>query len=143
MIFAETHFVPSCVIDQVHPCMVTSKTVLIVEDNELNMKIFNDLLQAYGFHTIQSRDGTNFLEMVRTHRPDLVLMDIQLPEISGIELTRSIKADEDLRNIPVIAVTAFALNGDEERIKSEGCDGYIAKPISVPDFLATINSFLA
>ncbi|HEB79126.1 MAG TPA: response regulator [Rhodospirillales bacterium] len=120
-----------------------SKTILIVEDNELNMKLFNDLLQAHGFNTVQTKDGREALELAKKHHPDLILMDIQLPEISGLEVTKMIKADDNLKGIPVIAVTAFAMKGDEEKIREGGCEGYIAKPISVPIFLETVNKFLA
>ena len=118
------------------------KTILIVEDNELNMKLFNDLLQAHGYNTLQAKDGRVVIEMTRKNRPDLILMDIQLPEISGLEITKMLKADDDLRDIPVIAVTAFAMKGDEQKIRSGGCDGYIAKPISVASFLQTVSRFL-
>lgn len=118
------------------------KTVLIVEDNDLNMKLFNDLLQANGYNTLQTREGREALELAARHRPDLILMDIQLPEISGLEITRMLKEDADLRHIPVVAVTAFAMKGDEEKIREGGCEGYIAKPISVTGFLQTVNSFL-
>ena len=119
-----------------------SKTVLIVEDNELNMKLFNDLLQANGYDTVQTMDGREALELVKKHVPDLILMDIQIPEISGLEVTKIIKADDELKDIPVIAVTAFAMKGDEEKIREGGCEGYIAKPISVPVFLETIAKFI-
>jgi len=118
------------------------KTILIVEDNELNMKLFNDLLQAHGYNTLQAKDGRVVIEMTRKNRPDLILMDIQLPEISGLEITKMLKADDDLRDIPVVAVTAFAMKGDEQKIRSGGCDGYIAKPISVASFLQTVSRFL-
>jgi two-component system cell cycle response regulator DivK len=119
-----------------------SKSVLIVEDNELNMKLFHDLLEANGYRTIQTRSGSEALKLAREHRPDLVLMDIQLPEVSGLEVTKWIKDDEDLRHIPVVAVTAFAMKGDEERIRAGGCEAYISKPISVAKFLETVRSFL-
>lgn len=119
-----------------------SKTVLIVEDNELNMKLFHDLLDAHGYRTVQTRNGMKALELAREHRPDLILMDIQLPEVSGLEVTKWLKEDEELRAIPVIAITAFAMKGDEERIRSGGCEAYISKPISVADFLDTVNRFL-
>ena len=118
------------------------KTVLIVEDNELNMKLFNDLLQAHGYNTLLAKDGRVVLEMARKNRPDLILMDIQLPEISGLEITKMLKADDDLCAIPVVAVTAFAMKGDEQKIRNGGCDGYIAKPISVASFLQTVSKFL-
>ncbi|SUB00712.1 Polar-differentiation response regulator divK [Pannonibacter phragmitetus] len=119
-----------------------SKTVLIVEDNELNMKLFHDLLEAHGYGTLQTRTGIEALELARKYRPDLILMDIQLPEVSGLEVTKWIKEDDDLCTIPVIAVTAFAMKGDEERIRQGGCEAYISKPISVSKFLETVRSYL-
>ena len=118
------------------------KRVLIVEDNDLNMKLFNDLLEAHGYFTLQTKDGVEALRMARQHRPDLILMDIQLPEVSGLEVTKWLKEDDDLRTIPVIAVTAFAMKGDEEKIRNGGCEAYIAKPISVAGFMRTIERFL-
>jgi len=118
------------------------KTVLIVEDNELNMKLFNDLLDAHGYATLQTKDGMEALELARHHRPDLILMDIQLPEVSGLEVTKWLKEDDELAKIPVIAVTAFAMKGDEEKIREGGCEAYISKPISVSSFLDTVKSFL-
>ena len=93
------------------------KTVLVVEDNELNMKLFNDLLEAHGYAVIQTRDGLSALDLARKHMPDLLLLDIQLPEVSGIEVTKWLKEDDVLRAIPVIAVTAFAMKGDEQKIR--------------------------
>lgn len=118
------------------------KTILIVEDNELNMKLFNDLLEAHGYHILQTRDGMEALKLARKHRPDLILMDIQLPEVSGLEVTKWIKEDDELRSIPVIAVTAFAMKGDEEKIREGGCEAYVAKPISVTHFLQVVERFL-
>ncbi|MFM2045089.1 MAG: cell division response regulator protein DivK [Pseudomonadota bacterium] len=118
------------------------KLVLIVEDNELNMKLFHDLLEAHGYATLQTKDGMEALRLARQHRPDLILMDIQLPEVSGLEVTKWIKEDDDLRSIPVVAVTAFAMKGDEEKIREGGCEDYIAKPISVAKFLQTVQRFL-
>ena len=120
----------------------TGKTVLIVEDNELNMKLFNDLLEAHGYGTLQTRDGLDALRLAREHRPDLILMDIQLPEVSGLEVTKWIKEDDGLRDIPVVAITAFAMKGDEEKIRNGGCEAYLAKPISVSTFLETVERFL-
>ncbi len=120
----------------------TEKTVLIVEDNELNMKLFNDLLDAHGYRTLQTRDGMEALDMARTHKPDLILMDIQLPEVSGLEVTKWLKADDELQSIPVVAVTAFAMKGDEEKIREGGCEAYISKPISVATFLDTVRKFI-
>ena len=120
----------------------SSKTVLVVEDNELNMKLFHDLLEAHGYNILQTKDGMDALRIAREHKPDLILMDIQLPEVSGLEVTKWIKEDEDLKSIPVIAVTAFAMKGDEEKIRDGGCEAYIAKPISVTNFLETVQRFL-
>ena len=117
------------------------KKVLIVEDNDLNLALMNDLLVAHGYSTLQTRDGIEALKLTRQHRPDLILMDIQLPEISGLELTKWLKEDAELQAIPIIAVTAFAMRGDEEKIRSSGCDAYIAKPISVASFLRTVERF--
>lgn len=119
-----------------------SKTVMIVEDNELNMKLFHDLLESKGYDIIQTRNGMEALDLARAHHPDLILMDIQLPEVSGLTVTKWIKEDDELRAIPIIAVTAFAMKGDEERILEGGCEGYISKPISVPHFLETIASYI-
>ncbi len=119
-----------------------SKTVMIVEDNDLNMKLFDDLLTAHGYKTVKTQDGRNALELAKKHMPDLIVMDIQLPEISGIEVTKQIKANDSLKHIPVIAVTAFAMKGDEDKIRKSGCEDYIAKPISVPDFIKTIKKYL-
>jgi two-component system cell cycle response regulator DivK len=119
-----------------------SKRILIVEDNDLNMKLLHDLLEAKGYATLQTKDGREALKLARQHRPDLILMDIQLPEVSGLEVTRWIKADDDLTTIPIIAVTAFAMKGDEEKIREGGCEAYIAKPISVTNFLQTVRRFL-
>jgi two-component system, cell cycle response regulator DivK len=121
---------------------LAQKTILIVEDNELNMKLFNDLLVAHGYRTVQTRNGFEALELAREHRPDLILMDIQLPEVSGLEVTRWLKDDDALCRIPIIAVTAFAMKGDEERIRSGGCEAYISKPISVNSFLDTVRKFV-
>lgn len=118
------------------------KTVLIVEDNELNMKLFRDLLEAHGYRTLQTRNGIEALSLAREHQPDLILMDIQLPEVSGLDVTKWLKEDEALRHIPVIAVTAFAMKGDEERIREGGCEAYISKPITVSMFLETVRQFI-
>lgn len=120
----------------------TAKTVLIVEDNDLNMKLFHDLLEAHGYNILETRDGMDALKIAREQHPDLILMDIQLPEVSGLEVTKWIKEDDNLKSIPVIAVTAFAMKGDEEKIREGGCEAYIAKPISVSHFLETVRKFL-
>lgn len=118
------------------------KTVLIVEDNELNMKLFHDLLEAHGIRTIETRDGREVLDIARRHHPDLILMDIQLPEVSGLDVTKWLKEDAELKHIPVVAVTAFAMKGDEQKIREGGCEDYISKPISVARFLEVINNYL-
>ncbi len=118
------------------------KKVLVVEDNDLNMKLFCDLLEANDYETIQTKDGMAALELARKHSPDLILMDIQLPEVSGLEVTKWMKEDDDLRHIPIIAVTAFAMKGDEEKIREGGCEAYIAKPISVSHFLETVKEYI-
>lgn len=119
-----------------------AKKVLIVEDNELNMKLFNDLLEAFGYATVKTYDGRNALDIAREHKPDLIIMDIQLPEISGLEVTRQLKADAALAHIPVIAVTAFAMRGDEQRIREGGCEAYLSKPISIASFRETVRKFI-
>ena len=119
-----------------------AKTVLIVEDNELNMKLFHDLLDAHGYSILQTKDGMEALDIAREHHPDLILMDIQLPEVSGLEVTKWLKDDPELKAIPVIAVTAFAMKGDEERIREGGCEAYLSKPISVAKFIETVRHFL-
>ena len=119
-----------------------AKTVLIVEDNELNMKLFRDLLEAHGYQTSGTSNGFEALDLVRKLRPDLILMDIQLPQVSGLEVTRWIKDDPALRAIPVVAVTAFAMKGDEERIREGGCEAYLSKPISVGKFIETVRRFI-
>lgn len=119
-----------------------AKTILIVEDNKLNMKLFNDLLENNGYNVIQTSNGFQALQLAKEHQPDLILMDIQLPEVSGLEVTKWIKQDDTISSIPVIAVTAFAMKGDEERIRQGGCEAYISKPISVKTFIQTIKHYI-
>jgi two-component system cell cycle response regulator DivK len=118
-----------------------ARKILIVEDDELNMKLFNDILEAHGYITLQTKDGLDTLQIARLHRPDLILMDIQLPVVSGLEITKRLKAEEDLRGIPVVAVTAFAMKGDEEKTRQAGCDDYLTKPISIVGFLQVIEQY--
>ncbi|MGB9153444.1 MAG: response regulator [Alphaproteobacteria bacterium] len=115
---------------------------MIVEDNDLNLKLFRDLLEAHGYATIHTRDGFQVLDLARTNKPDLILMDIQLPEVSGIEITSWLKADAELSVIPIIAVTAFAMRGDEEKIRAGGCDDYLSKPIAVHQFISTVKKYV-
>jgi two-component system, cell cycle response regulator DivK len=119
-----------------------AKTVLVVEDNELNMKLFHDLLEAHGIGTVETRNGKEVLDLARKSKPDLILMDIQLPEVSGLDVTRWLKSDNELKHIPVIAVTAFAMKGDEQKIREGGCEDYISKPISVTHFMDVIRKYL-
>ena len=119
-----------------------AKKVLIVEDNELNMKLFKDLLEVHNIDTVETRNGNNALDLARSEKPDLILMDIQLPEISGLDITKMLKEDDELKDIPVIAVTAFAMKGDEEKIREGGCEDYISKPISVTNFFEVIQKHL-
>jgi two-component system cell cycle response regulator DivK len=118
------------------------KTVLIVEDNELNMKLFNDLLEAHGYATVQTKSGVEAVGLARQHKPDLILMDIQLPEVSGLQVTQWLKDDPALAHIPVVAITAFAMKGDEEKIRQGGCEAYLSKPISVVKFLETVRNYI-
>ncbi len=118
------------------------KTILIVEDTELDMRLFKDLLEANGYDTAQSVDGADIIRLAKEHKPDLIIMDIQLPKVSGLELTKLLRADKETVEIPIIAVTAFAMIGDEQRILSAGCDGYITKPFSVPMLLEAIEKLI-
>jgi two-component system cell cycle response regulator DivK len=118
------------------------KLVLIVEDNDLNMKLFRDLIEAQGYGTIHTRDGMDVVELARAKKPDLIIMDIQLPEISGLDVTKWLKEDPELKSIPVIAVTAFAMKGDEEKIRAGGCEDYLSKPIAISQFLGMLRKHL-
>jgi two-component system, cell cycle response regulator DivK len=122
-----------------HPA---AKRILIVEDNELNMKLLNDVLEAHGYEVMSTSRGAVAIEWARQHRPNLILMDLQLPDVSGLDATRQLKADEETRHIPVIAVTAFAMAGDEKKALDHGCDAYVAKPIVLRDFLNLIATFI-
>ena len=115
------------------------KTVLVVEDNDLNSRLLNDLLQYQGYTVVTTRFGEAALELARRYKPDAILMDIQLPDISGMEATRRIKADQETRTIPIIAVTAFAMPGDEANILASGCDAYVSKPFNVREFLKLVD----
>ena len=119
-----------------------TRKVLVIEDAVDNRQIIRDLLTHAGFDTIEAADGAAGLEMASMHRPDLILMDIQLPVMDGYETTRRIKADPALRHIPVIAVTSYALSGDDAKTRAAGCDGYVAKPFSPRQLLAAIHRFL-
>ena len=116
--------------------------ILVVEDNELNLKLFCDLLRAHGYAAEPVRDGREAIERARAFVPDLVVMDIQMPHISGLELIEQMKADDGLKQIPIMAVTAYAAKGDEERIRDAGAEGYVSKPISVMKFVAAVAALL-
>ena len=116
-----------------------AKRVLVVEDNELNLKLFCDLLRAHGHVTEPVRDGREVVQRARDFSPDLVIMDIQLPHISGLELIEALKKDEALSPVPIMAVTAYAGKGDEDRIRAAGAEAYVSKPISVMKFIETVE----
>lgn len=116
--------------------------ILIVEDNEMNMRLFSDLLKSKGYDVLQCLDGKKALGIVKDQHPDLVLMDIQMPGISGLEVTALIRKTPEVADTKIVAVTAFAMKGDEQKIIDGGCNGYLAKPIAVADFLQTVDNFL-
>ncbi len=118
------------------------KKILVVEDNELNLKLFQDLLEAHNWQVISTKDGREGFALANTEKPDLILMDIQLRGISGLDIIRKIKSEKTTRSIPVIAVTAYAMKDDEEKILQSGCEAYIAKPISIGHFIEVVNRFL-
>ena len=119
-----------------------TKTILIVEDDLLSMKLATDLLHAHGYNTLHSVDGKDTIQIAREHHPDLIIMDIQLPEVSGVDHVKALKADDALKDIPVLAVTAFAMKSDEEKILAAGCNGYISKPFNIPLFLETVAKLI-
>ena len=118
------------------------KRILIVEDNEIDVRLLKDILEMRGYDTLQTGDGLEAINLAFANLPDLILMDIQLPEISGLEVTRRLRGDERSRRIPIIAVTAFAMAWHEREALDSGCDAYISKPISILGFLNTAESFL-
>ncbi len=120
-----------------------TKRILVVEDHEDNRRILRDLLTNSGYEMVEAVTGTEGVAMAQIHQPDLILMDIQLPEIDGYEATRRIKANPALRPIPIIAVTSFALSGDEEKARAAGCIAYVTKPFSPRQLLAKIRQHLA
>ncbi len=120
-----------------------TKTILIVEDDPKNLELFRDLLQVSGYKTVEATDGKQGIELARAKKPDLILMDIQLPRMDGLEATRILKADATTSNVPVIALTAYAMKGDKERILEAGCDGYLAKPINTDEFLRDMAKYLS
>ena len=119
-----------------------AQKILVVEDNELNLKLFCDLLRAHGYEAEPVRDGREAVDRAHAFVPDLVVMDIQMPHVSGLELIEQMKADEDLKMTPIMAVTAYAAKGDEERIRDAGAEGYVSKPISVLRFVEAVQNLL-
>ena len=119
------------------------KTILIVEDEPKNLKLIRDLLQAATYLTLEATDGAQGIELAKAHKPDLILMDILMPVIDGFEATKILKADAETRNIPIIALTSYAMKGDEEKVREIGCDGYITKPIDTRGFLKRIAEYLS
>jgi two-component system cell cycle response regulator DivK len=119
-----------------------TKLILIVEDNALNLKLLRDVLEVHGYGTIATGYGRAALPLAREHQPELILMDLQLPDISGLDAVAELKADKQTRRIPVVAVTAFALIGDEQKALAGGCDGYVSKPIAIRDFLSLVERFI-
>jgi two-component system cell cycle response regulator DivK len=116
--------------------------ILVVEDNELNLKLFCDLLRAHGYAAEPVRDGREAVARARDFQPDLIVMDIQMPHISGLELIEQMKGDTELRRVPIMAVTAYAAKGDEERIRDAGAEGYVSKPISLMKFIGSVQALL-
>ena len=119
-----------------------AKIILVVEDNELNLQLFSDLLEAHDYKILKTRNGMEALKIAKNYNPDLILMDMQQPTVSGLEVTKLMKENENLKYIPVIALTAFAMKGDEEKIREGGFETYITKPISISSFLETVKKYL-
>jgi two-component system cell cycle response regulator DivK len=115
--------------------------VLVVEDNERNMKLFRDVLQASGYRTLEATTGGDAVALAAEHSPDLVLMDIQLPDIDGVEALGRLRADERVSSVPVLALTAQAMEGDRERFLAAGFDGYMSKPVDIGEFIATVKRY--
>jgi two-component system, cell cycle response regulator DivK len=120
---------------------MTSPRILVVEDNERNMKLFCELLQASGYHTLEATTGESAVELALEHGPDLVLMDIQLPDIDGVEALGRLRADERSATLPVLALTAQAMEGDRERFLAAGFDGYLSKPVDIAEFVTTVKRY--
>jgi len=118
------------------------RCVLIVEDDPLNMKLFSAMVASQGYDVLQALDGRSALGLARQHHPGLIIMDLQLPDMSGLDVTRALKADAATRDIAIVATTAHALGGDEGNIQASGCDGYMAKPIAVSDLLELIEELI-
>jgi len=119
------------------------KRILIVEDNDLSLVLLNDLLEVHGYEILKTGQGLDAIKLAQDNKPDLILMDIQLPDLSGLDVTRLLKQDDQTKCIPVIAVTAFAMLGDKAKALESGCDAYIAKPVILHDLLRMVDSFLS
>ena len=120
---------------------MTGQQILVVEDNERNMRLFCDVLQASGYRTLEATTGESAVELALEHGPDLVLMDIQLPDIDGVEALARLRADEHSASLPVLALTAQAMEGDRERFLAAGFDGYLSKPVDIAEFVATVKRY--
>ncbi len=120
-----------------------TKLILIVEDEPRNLTLLRDLLQVSGYKTIEATDGKQGVELAKSKKPDLILMDVQMPKMDGLEATRILKADATTSNIPVLALTSYAMKGDKERILEAGCDGYLAKPIDIKELLKIVAEYLS
>lgn len=118
------------------------KVILIVEDDPKNLKLIRDLLQVSGYSIREATDGRQGIKLARDERPDLILMDIQLPIVNGLEATKILKADATTADIPIVALTAYAMTGDEEKILNVGCEGYLTKPINIREFLKKVKEYL-
>jgi len=121
---------------------MAKKTVLVIEDNEMNMKLVRSLLQIGKYSILEAIDAESGIQLAREHHPDLILMDIQLPGLDGLSATRKIKNDQAVKDICVVALTSYAMQGDEEKTRNAGCAGYIAKPIDTRSFLETVGQFV-
>ena len=120
-----------------------AKVILIVEDEQKNLKLIRDLLQKFGYTTIEATDGKQGVELAKTRRPDLILMDVQMPVMDGLEATRILKADATTKNIPIVVLTSYAMKGDKERILEAGCNEYLSKPIDIRELLKTVSKYLS
>ncbi len=119
-----------------------TQTILIVEDNELNLRLFRDVLRVHGYKTIETKNGRDTVPLACRHKPDLIVLDVQMPHVSGLDISKMLKADDALKHIPVIGVTSFTMEADKKRVLSSGCDAYMAKPISVAGFIKIVSRYL-
>ena len=120
-----------------------TKMILIVEDEPKNLTLLRDLLQVSGYSTIEATDGEQGVELAKSRKPDLILMDVQLPKMDGLEATRILKADTTTRNIPILALTSYAMKGDKERVLEAGCNGYLPKPFNIKELLKEVTEYLS